>query len=86
METYLKYLNEGIKMTPKKVAKNFGKEILKKSKTGYENLIGSKVDNLSVVVFDYLQNQGNVWKDLAEKMSDSDLKETAKEIIKLYEK
>lgn len=75
------YLTE-VKMSPKQIAKTFGKEILKMLETGYGRLKGSDVDNLSVVVFDFLQKEG--FANIAEKMSDEDLKETARIIIKKY--
>lgn len=87
-EKFKKYLKEARKldMNPKEIANLYGKEILEKSKSGYDRIKGSEVDKIAVVVYDFLADKDGAHIELAEHMGDEDLKETAKQILKKYGK
>lgn len=89
MEKYKKYLKESSKlhMKPKEIADLYGPDILQKAKTEYGKSKGIKIRNLAVAVFEYLSDKEySTFQDLAERMGDGDLKETAKEILRQYGK
>lgn len=74
------YLNEKLELTPRQIIKTHGKDILKYYMGKSHQLHGSDIDNLAVMIIEYLKKIGEKESHL----SNEELKDMAKKIIHQY--